>query len=68
MRKPVGPDSPSKPELPPHLTAIEVDAGVVKRLRPEATRRQLSVPALINNILVVTVEDKLTTAILDDGL
>jgi hypothetical protein len=66
MRKPVGPNSPPKAELPPHLTSIEVDAGVVKRLRLEAARRQLSVPALINNILAVTVEDSLTTAILDD--
>jgi hypothetical protein len=43
-----------------------IDRDLVVALRPEAARRQTTVPALINHLLAVTVEDRLTTAILDD--
>lgn len=67
MRKPAGPETPSQPDLPPHMTSVEIDRDlVIVALRPEAARRQLTVPRLINRLLAVTVEDKLTTAILDD--
>ena len=66
MRKPVGPETPSQPDLPPHMTSVEIDRDLVVALRPEAARRQLTVPRLINRLLAVTVEDKLTAAILDD--
>jgi hypothetical protein len=66
MRKPVGPDNPSQPDLPPNMTPVEIDCDLVVALRPEAARRQITVPRLINTLLAVTVEDKLTTAILDD--
>jgi hypothetical protein len=33
--------------------------------RREAARRQTTVPRLINHLLAATVEDKLTTAILE---
>ena len=45
MRKPVGPDNPSQPDLPPHMTPVEIDRDLVVALRPEAARRQLTVPA-----------------------
>lgn len=66
MRKPAGPETPSRPDLPPHHLPIDIDRDLVVALRPEAARRQLTVPLLINRLLAVTVEDKLTTAILDD--
>ena len=66
MRKPVGPETPSQPDLPPHMTSVEISRDLVVALRPEAARRQLTVPRLINRLLAATVEDKLTTAILDD--
>jgi hypothetical protein len=62
MRKSVGPDTPSQPELPSHLTSVEIDRDLVVALRPEAARRETTVPRLINHLLAVTVEDKLTTA------
>jgi hypothetical protein len=46
---------------------IEVEKALIIALRPKAARRHLSIPGLINRLLAVTVEDKLTTAILDDG-
>jgi len=36
------------------------------RLRPEAARREVSVDRLIRDLLDIIVDDKLTTAILDD--
>jgi hypothetical protein len=48
------------------MTSVEVDRDLVVALRPEAARRQLTIPRLINRLLAVTVEDKLTAAILDD--
>ena len=65
MRKPVGAETPSQPDLPPHLLPIEIDRDLITALRP-AARRQLTVPRLINRLLAATVEDKLSTAILDD--
>jgi hypothetical protein len=66
MRKPAGPETPSQPDLPPHHLPIDIDRDLVVSLRPEAARRQLTVSRLINRLLAVTVENKLTTAILDD--
>ena len=39
---------------------------MITRLRPEATRREVSVDRLIYDLLDIIVDDKLTTAILDD--
>jgi hypothetical protein len=49
---------------PPAL--VEVDHDLVVRLRPEAARREVSVNRLIRDLLDIIVDDKLTTAILDD--
>jgi hypothetical protein len=35
-------------------------------LRPEAARRDVSVPALVNHVLEILVRDRLVTAVLDD--
>ena len=67
MAKPGRPPSLSPPELSPNLTAVEIDHSLFVALRPEAARREMTVPRLINQLLAVTVEDKLTRAtILDD--
>ena len=66
MRKSVGPDTPSQPDLLPHLISVEIEHTLVVALRPEARRRDISVPDLISRLLSVTVADKLRTAILDD--
>jgi hypothetical protein len=34
--------------------------------RREAARRQTTVPRLVNDLLAVTIQDRLTRAILDD--
>jgi hypothetical protein len=54
------------PAASPLYTSIEISRDLLVALRPEAARRQTTVPRLINHLLAVTVEDKLTTAILDD--
>jgi len=46
--------------------AIGLDRDLLLRLRPEAARRDISVPVLVRTILEVIASDKLTTAILDD--
>jgi hypothetical protein len=46
-------------------TTIEVDRDLLVALRPEAARRDTTVPDLINRLLTLTVADKLATAILD---
>ena len=66
MRKSLGPDTPSQPDLPPHLTSVEIEHTLIAALRPEARQRDISVVRLINNLLAVTIEDQLTQAILDD--
>jgi hypothetical protein len=60
------PDTPSKPELAPHMAQIEVEHTVIVALRPEARRRDVSVERLVQNILNVLVTDRLVTAVLDD--
>jgi hypothetical protein len=45
---------------------IEIEHDLITRLRPEAARRQVSVDRPIRDLLGVIVDDKLTTAILDD--
>ena len=45
---------------------IEVEHDLITRLRPEAARREVTVNRLIRDLLDVIVDDKLTTAILDD--
>jgi hypothetical protein len=54
------------PPISPLTVAVEVDRNLIVALRPEAARRDTTVPDLVNRLLAVTVEDKLTTAILDD--
>jgi hypothetical protein len=46
--------------------AIGLDRDLLTRLRPEAARRDISVPVLVRTILEVAVSDKLVTAILDE--
>jgi hypothetical protein len=58
QRKDVGPETPSRPDLPPHLTSVEIDRELVLALRPEAAQRQLTVPRLIHRLLTVTVSDR----------
>jgi hypothetical protein len=56
------------PDACQRLTAtVEIDRILIVRLRPEAAKRGMQVPALIRDLLDVIVADKLTTAILDDG-
>ena len=45
---------------------IEIEYDLITRLRPEAARREVSVDRLIRDLLDIIVDDKLTTAILDD--
>jgi hypothetical protein len=40
-------------------TAIEIDRDLVVALRPEAARRQTTVPRRINHLVAVTIEHKL---------
>jgi hypothetical protein len=65
-RKPAGPHSSSQPEHPTNMTPVEIDRALVVALRPEAARRQTTVPRLINHLLAVTIQDRLTHAMLDD--
>jgi hypothetical protein len=46
---------------------IEVEAAVIRQLRPEAAKRGLNITSLIRNLLDVVATDHLVTAILDDG-
>lgn len=49
-------------------TMIEIDHDLVVRLRPEAARRDLSVEALIRDVLeIIGEEPNLVGAILDDA-
>jgi hypothetical protein len=50
----------------PLTTPVEIDRNLIAGLRSEAQRRSTTVPRLINDLLALTVKDKLTTAILDD--
>ena len=55
--------------LKPKLRApakIEIEHDPITRLRPEAAGREVSVHRLIRDLLDIIVDDKLTTAILDD--
>jgi hypothetical protein len=45
---------------------IEIEHDLITRFRPEAARREVSVDRLIRDLLDIIVDDKLTTAILDD--
>jgi hypothetical protein len=45
--------------------AIKIDRALILALRPEAARRNATVPRLINDLLDAIAADKLTTAILD---
>ena len=44
---------------------IPVDRLVVLKLRPEAARRETTVPRLIGDILTVIVNDRLVGAVID---
>jgi len=63
----------SNPQLGPaayqgRSLVVEIDHGLVVRLRPEAARRGLPVKSLIHDLLdVVGEEPGLVGAILDDG-
>ena len=63
-------NSPQPPLRPPQdrspTIMVEVGREVIVDLRPEAARRDVSVPRLINDPLDTIVADQLTTAILDD--
>jgi hypothetical protein len=63
-RRPAG--TPSQPETQPHTTAIEIKDTVIRALRPEAARRDLSVNRLVRSLLDIIASDKLTTAVLGD--
>jgi hypothetical protein len=45
---------------------VEIEHDLITRLRPEAAQREVSVDRLIRDLLDIIVDDKLTTAILDD--
>ena len=45
---------------------VEIEHDLITRLRPEAARREVSIDRLIRDLLHIIVDDKLTTAILDD--
>jgi hypothetical protein len=66
MRKPVGPQTPSKPELSPHMTSIEVEHTVIVALRPEAARRDVPVTRLVHDLLDAIATNHLTTVVLGD--
>jgi hypothetical protein len=68
MRNPtdVTPRHHSRPDQAPNTIEVSIDREVIVRLRPEAARRDTSVPQLITNLLNVIAADQLTTAILDD--
>lgn len=57
---------PGVPMIDNSQVAIGLDRDLLTRLRPEAARRDISVPVLVRTILEVAVSDKLVTAILDD--
>ena len=61
---------PAHPEFksPFHTTAIELDHDLVVRFRVEAAKRERTVSQLIRELLDVIAADRLTTAILDDGI
>jgi hypothetical protein len=46
---------------------LEIEPDIVRRLRPEAARRDVSVTSLVHQLLDVVVEDQLVGAILDDA-
>ncbi len=46
---------------------IELELDLVRRLRPEAARRGVSVAALVRDLLDVVAADQLVGAILDDN-
>ncbi len=50
---------------PPML--LELEHELVRKLRPEAARRGLSVAALVRDLLDVVAADQLVGAILDDA-
>ena len=52
--------------LKPELAHQQKSRSSITRLRPEAARREVSVDRLIRDLLDIIVDDKLTTAILDD--
>jgi hypothetical protein len=46
---------------------LELDHAVAVRLRREAARRETTLDYLLRSLLGTIADDKLTTAILDDG-
>ncbi len=56
---------PRKTDVPPPVQ-IELEIDLVRRLRPEAARRGVSVAALVRDLLDVVAADQLVDAILDD--
>lgn len=53
---------------PFRVTTIELDPDIVARFRTEAAKRETTVPHLVRELLEVIAVDKLTSAILDDGV
>jgi hypothetical protein len=51
---------------PPFL-AIEIDRALARALRPEAARRETTVPRLIVALLETIAREHLADAVLDDG-
>jgi hypothetical protein len=49
----------------PMVVTIELDAGLVTALRPEAARRGVTVPRLARDLLDTIATDRLVRAVLD---
>jgi hypothetical protein len=48
------------------LVAVEFDRATLQQLRPEAARRNTSVPQLVRDVIEAVATDKLVGAVLDD--
>ena len=49
------------------MIPVDLDAVVIRQLRPFAAARDVTVPRLIGDLLETTIRDELVSAILDDG-
>jgi hypothetical protein len=50
----------------PPFMAVEIDRALARALRPEAARRETTVPRLIVALLETIARERLTDAVLDD--
>ena len=48
-------------------TVVELDADLIRLLRPEARRRDVTVGRLVLDLLLAIATDGLATAVLDDA-